>query len=210
MSTAAERNDRLAREHPAEAYYREAAWPIRFVEQRRLAIVRRMAGDTAGRRVLEVGCGAGHLLRLFPEAQLVGVDVSPLALESAARNLAGYDATLVLADAETVEGQYDVVICSEVLEHVVQPTRVLDRINALLAPSGTAIITVPNEPLIRVAKTIFRPFMRVEWGGGEHHLHHWSPRNFEALLKRFLLVEERAFAPSPLMRIRCCYRCRRL
>ena len=211
MGTVAERSDLVARAHPGDAYYREAAWPIRLVEQRRLAIISRMAGDTRGRRVLEIGCGAGHVLRLFPDAALTGVDVSTVALAAAAANLDGYDVALVPDDAETllsVEGRYDVVICSEVLEHLDRPDQALARIASLLAHGGRALITVPNEPLVRVARAACRPFMRVDWGGEVNHLHTWSPRRFEPFLRQHLAIEEVAFAPGRLAPIRCCYRCR--
>ena len=38
-------NDRLAREHPIDDYYTRSPWPIRFVERRRLAIIRSFMGE---------------------------------------------------------------------------------------------------------------------------------------------------------------------
>ena len=39
--------------------------------------------------------------------------------------------------------RFDVVVCSEVLEHVAEPKRVLEGIAAVLAPGGGGVITVP-------------------------------------------------------------------
>lgn len=200
-------NDELAVEHPGDAYYRTAAWPIRLVERRRLAIIRQMVGGAAGLTILEVGCGSGHVLRLFPDARLTGVDVSAEALAAARRNLAGYQVRLVLGDGGAVHGRYDRVICSEVLEHVPEPERILAAIAAQIAPGGCAVITVPNERVIRAVKTPLRPFMRVDWGGDDFHVNRWTPAEFERLVERHLRVERRAYAPSRFLPVRACYRC---
>jgi SAM-dependent methyltransferase len=203
----ARRNDSLATEHPGDAYYRDAAWPIRFVERRRLAIIREMVAPLPGLTILEVGCGSGHVLRLFPDAELTGIDISQEALAAAERNLAGFSVELRTGDASAVHGKYDRVICSEVLEHVPEPERVVEAIAAQIAPGGHAVVTIPNERVIRTVKAPLRPFMRVDWGGDDFHVNHWSPREFETLLERHLVVDRRAFAPSRLLPIRACYRC---
>jgi hypothetical protein len=46
-------NDRFARTHDIDEYYARASWPVRFVERRRLAWIRRVVGDHAGQRILE-------------------------------------------------------------------------------------------------------------------------------------------------------------
>ena len=68
-------NDRLATEHPIDDYYARSAWPIRFIERERLAIIRRMVGPHAGLDIAEIGSGGGHVLRMFPDARLTAVDV---------------------------------------------------------------------------------------------------------------------------------------
>jgi SAM-dependent methyltransferase len=200
-------NDALASKHPGDAYYRDAAWPIRFVESRRLAIIRQMVGASTNLSILEVGCGAGYILREFPDARLTGVDISRVALEAAERNLAGYDVELVHADADGLTGAYDRVICSEVLEHVNDPDATLASIARLVAPGGRAVITVPNDRMIRVAKIPLRPFMRVDWGGDEFHANQWTPDQFGALLGRHLRVLRRSYAPVRLLPIRACFLC---
>ena len=92
------------------------------------SIIRVVHGRRAGLDVAEVGSGGGHVLRLFPEARLTAIDVSDEYLSIARRNLAGYDVrsgrarwtkwTFRLA-------RIDRVICTEVLEHVVDPDAVL-------------------------------------------------------------------------------------
>lgn len=211
-------NDRLAREHPIDNYYARSPWPIRLVERRRLAIIRDFVGDEAGLEIAEVGSGGGHVLRLFPRAHLTAIDVSDVYLDIARKNLAGYDVRFLKGEVDKLDLQaasFDRVICTEVLEHVVDPGAVLAAIARLLRPSGAAVVSVPNDPLILRVKNVIRRTparwllgSRIEWGGDEFHLHRWTADEFEHLLAGHLHVLERRCAPVGLVPLRVCFRCR--
>jgi 2-polyprenyl-3-methyl-5-hydroxy-6-metoxy-1,4-benzoquinol methylase len=210
-------NDRLAIEHPIDEYYERSPFPIRFVEGRRLAIIRAFMGAVGGLDVAEVGSGGGHVLRMFPEARLTAIDVSDEYLAIARKNLAGYDIRFLKGEVDKMElprAQFDRVICTEVLEHVVDPEAVLAAIATLLRPSGVAVITVPNDPLIGRIKDVIRRSPagrilgdRIEWGGDTYHLHQWTPDSFATLLARHFRVAERRGAPLDLVPVRACFRC---
>jgi 2-polyprenyl-3-methyl-5-hydroxy-6-metoxy-1,4-benzoquinol methylase len=209
--------DRLAREHPIDDYYERSPWPIRFVERRRLAIIHEFMGNVDGLEVLEVGSGGGHVLRLFPTARLTALDVSDVYLAIARRNLAGYEVEFVKGEVDKLDlpaASFDRIICTEVLEHVVDPDAVLGAIARLLRPSGLAVVTVPNDPLIHRFKSLLRraPLRwladdRVEWGGATYHLHHWKPDEFERVLAPHLRVVERRSAPVRAIPLRACFKC---
>jgi len=210
-------NDRLAREHPIDDYYARSAWPIRLVERRRLAIIRDFVGNEAGLEIVEVGSGGGHVLRMFPGARLTAIDVSDVYLENARKNLAGYDVRFLKGEVDKMglpEASFDRVICTEVLEHVLDPDAVLAAIARLVRPAGVAVVTVPNDPLILRVKNAIRRAParwvvgnRIEWGGEEFHLHHWTPDECERLLARHLRVTDRRCAPSRQIPLRACFRC---
>lgn len=210
-------NDRLAREHSIDDYYARAPWPIRFVERRRLAIIRKFMGDVAGLEVVEVGSGGGHVLRLFSEAHLTAIDVSSVYLDVARRNLAGYDVRFLQGEVDKMNlppASYDRIVCTEVLEHTRDPEAILAAIARLLRPNGVAVITAPNDPLItRVNKAVrVKPVGwwlgdRVNWGGDAYHLHQWTPDEFGGLLARHFRVTLRRGAPFNSLPIRACFRC---
>jgi 2-polyprenyl-3-methyl-5-hydroxy-6-metoxy-1,4-benzoquinol methylase len=210
-------NDRLAREHPIDDYYARSPLPIRLIERRRLAIIRAMMGDARNLDVAEIGSGGGHVLRLFPEARLTAIDVSPAYLEIARKNLGGYDVRFLKGEVDRLDlpkESFDRIICTEVLEHTERPGAILATIARLLRPSGSAVITVPNDPLILALKSAVRRTpvgwalgARIEWGGDAFHLHRWTPAEFRALLEQHLQVTHEAAAPGAWLPIRACFRC---
>jgi 2-polyprenyl-3-methyl-5-hydroxy-6-metoxy-1,4-benzoquinol methylase len=210
-------NDRLAREHPIDDYYKSSPWPIRFIEKRRLSIIYDFLGNVAGLDVAEVGSGGGHVLRMFPEARLTAIDVSGVYLDQARRKLAGYDVRYLKGELHELglpPQSFDRIICTEVLEHVVDPDIVLGTMAELLRRDGFAAITAPNDPLILRAKRVIAQTParwvlgdRIEWGGDRYHLHSWSPSEFEALTSRFFRVTERRVAPFRALPVRVCLQC---
>ena len=210
-------HDQLARDHSIDDYYARSPLPIRWIEQRRLAIIRDMVGSHAGLDLCEIGSGGGHVLRLFPDARLTAIDVSTVFLDTARRNLAGYDVRFVKGEVDKLDlpaASFDRIVCTEVLEHTRDPEAILGAIARLLRADGVAVITVPNDPLILRLKTLVRRSPvgwlladRVEWGGDRYHLHRWTPAEFEALLARFFRVTDRAAAPFEALPIRACFRC---
>jgi 2-polyprenyl-3-methyl-5-hydroxy-6-metoxy-1,4-benzoquinol methylase len=211
-------NDKLAREHSINDYYEKSLIFIRWIEQARLRIIREMVAEDPGQEILEVGSGGGHVLRMFKRARLTAVDVSPDFLETARQNLAGYDVNFILGELSALKlpaASYDRIICTEVLEHIAEPEKVLEEIARLLRPAGRAVITVPNDPLIDLLKGIVRKTpvrllgWRVNWGGDEFHIHKWRPAEFRAVLERYFSVEEQKSAPFDLLPIRACFLCRK-
>jgi len=171
----------------------------------------------SGLEVAEVGPGGGHVLQMFPEARLSAIDVSGVYLDIARRNLTGYDARFLKGELHELElpaASFDRVICNEVLEHVVDPEGVLAELARILRPRGVAVITVPNAPLIHGLKGCVRrrPLRwlvgsRIEWGGDRYHLHAWSSREFERVLREHFRVAERRFAPTRGLPLRACFKC---
>ena len=211
-------NDTFAREHDIDDYYARSGRLIRWVEQRRLAAIAAMVSARPEDRILEVGCGGGHILQLFPDSQLTGVDVSGEMLHKARRNLDGYNVELLKGELDELnlpQQSFDKIICSEVLEHVVSPVQILKGIRRLVRPNGRVVITFPNDHLVNGIKTLIRwsgltilpPFRRISWGGDHYHLHVWRVNEMRTLLSQFFDVEEDRYAPNRLIPIRCCFRC---
>jgi SAM-dependent methyltransferase len=104
------------------------------------------------RRVLEVGCAAGfsgaELKRRHPGCEVIGVERDAAAAAAAAarldRVIAGDVETLDLAAAGVAPGSLDAILYGDVLEHLVDPWRVLAAHVPFLAEGGRAIVSLPN------------------------------------------------------------------
>jgi 2-polyprenyl-3-methyl-5-hydroxy-6-metoxy-1,4-benzoquinol methylase len=213
-------NDELARGHDIDDYYERSNLVVRLVEGRRLALIRRLMAPRPSDRILEVGCGGGHVLRQFAGSELTGVDVSGVMLAKAKRNLAGTGARLLKGELGALglaDESFDGIICTEVLEHVLEPAVVLAEMKRLLHPGGRVVITFPNDRLINGAKALLRRsrlhrlpgLARMDWGGNDFHLHVWSIAAMRALLTRYFRLDGEGFAPSRALPIRCCFRGRK-
>lgn len=101
-------------------------------------------------RVLDVGCGNGSQLALpllRCGFRLKGVDTDARSIEHARKLSAGLaGAEFVCARLEELpeEELFDVVILSEVLEHLAEPRALLSESVKRLRPDGIVIVTVPN------------------------------------------------------------------
>lgn len=103
----------------------------------------------AGGEVLDIGCGNGVISRYVAKNgyNVTGMDISEETIAKA-RSLTNqpnisfsvFDAEKMIADKK----QYDAIICSEVLEHLHQPEKLVNVISQILKPSGSLIVTVPN------------------------------------------------------------------
>jgi SAM-dependent methyltransferase len=101
--------------------------------------------------IMEVGCSSGYLLRdlvnAFPEAVLVGVDVVKEPLYRLARSLPGIPLIgFDLLQCPLPDQSVDVLIMLNVLEHINDDVKALQKAFKLLKPGGTLIIEVPAGP----------------------------------------------------------------
>lgn len=100
-------------------------------------------------RVLDVGCGNGSMLAL-PLAQrgfqVTGIDIDARSIEHAQRLAKDLpNATFICGNvAELKAGDFELVILSEVLEHMIEPRTLLANSAQHLSEGGVMIVTVPN------------------------------------------------------------------
>lgn len=159
---------------------------------------RRVLGELAqryvprARAILDVGCGQGELLRelsrRFPGASVAGADLSEQGLADSRRRNPSFE--LFRLDLENPQletrhaarlGKYDLVVCSEVLEHIADDAAAARRLATLLSPEGRLLITVPGGKMSRYDRVI-----------GHHR--HYRPDDLEGLVRRAGLEPEAMLA----------------
>ncbi len=101
------------------------------------------------KNILEIGCGSGQFAELLNrdiDVTYTGMDVSTTAIKHAeSRQLARFE--FVVDDAlisPLLDGDYDTVVCTEVLEHLERDLDLVQRIR----PGSRCLCTVPNFPYI--------------------------------------------------------------
>lgn len=142
-----------------------------------------------GGRILDVGCGGGHLLKELSSAgdyQCVGQEYSSLVAESARKQ--GFDVHAKPLDAIGFEeNSFDAITILYVLEHVAHPEQVLQSCYKLLKPGGYLMIAVPNYRYMSLVyeKIPFRWIFRQEHPlHPEEHLQNFTPDTLETMVSK--------------------------
>ncbi len=97
-------------------------------------------------KILDVGCGEGSLLEPFCKSQdCYGVDVSEGQLkQAAAKGIRTYRADLENGELPFEDEFFDLIVCSETIEHLLDADNLLHEIHRALRLGGTFILTFPN------------------------------------------------------------------
>lgn len=102
-------------------------------------------------RILELGCGAGSTINLIRQNRQVdwagGLELDDEAAVAAEKTLDKVwhvNVETYPVENEIEAGSVNLILCLDVLEHLVDPWSVVKRISPLLAPGGRLIISLPN------------------------------------------------------------------
>jgi ubiquinone/menaquinone biosynthesis C-methylase UbiE len=147
-------NEKMVRKYDPNAFHHHPNPIVRFIEAKRVKAILKLMRVSKEDRILEVGCGAGNILERTPAGKLFGVDISEFILHKARKKLVK-EVYLFQADAQNLPFKnqaLEIVICSEVLEHLLDPSESLKEVARVLSNQGTAIISIPNELLINRVK----------------------------------------------------------
>jgi SAM-dependent methyltransferase len=129
--------------------------------------------------VLDFGCGTGNLLKLlatqFPQNEYWGADTSDAGIEASKllvpqANIHKINLSKGKPFLETPFRSFDIIVCSEVIEHIEEDLQTLQFLFSLLKKGGGLILTVPSGPISK-----FDVFIG--------HCRHYSKNSLECLLE---------------------------
>jgi 2-polyprenyl-3-methyl-5-hydroxy-6-metoxy-1,4-benzoquinol methylase len=148
--------------------------------------------------LVDVGCGTGHLLlglreRLGDAVRLTAIDFSAVAVARTRALVPGARGVVAsVYDLPSPDGSFDVLVCTEVLEHLERPHDALAELFRVVRPGGHLVITVPNGPLDRC----------------EEHVNHWTVVQFRGFLgggevREVVLTPDQRYILAHVIRTGC-------
>lgn len=153
-------NEEHATRHDLDKFYNHPNPIFRYIENKRIRKLIELGEIKASDKVLEVGCGAGHILERIPEGKLYGIDISEIQIKRAKERL-GDKVELKKSPGEEIPYEdkfFDKILCSEVIEHVLDPIPLLKEMKRVLKDDGVLSLSIPNENLINSTKELLRTF----------------------------------------------------
>ena len=156
-----------------------------------LRTVNRLLAPRPGMRLLEVGCGRGHLTKRLQEQGIdaVGVDANPYAVEH------GVACNLCAMRGESLDfsdGSFDLLCSFHAIEHIPPIEQALAEMVRVVKPGGKLLLVYPAEPIkglfaVPTAVILYHNPFRA----AEVHCHQLTPKRLRRLA-----------APLPLEHLR--------
>ncbi|MFX1521776.1 MAG: class I SAM-dependent methyltransferase [Promethearchaeota archaeon] len=147
-----------------------------------------------GNVVLDFGCGAGHLTDLLLRRfrLVVGVDISRIGVKTAwKRSRVKEKCDFILADALHLPFKsdcFDVIVMSEVLEHLYDQAQALKNAKRVVKPHGHFIITTPNRLYRDVGQIMYKCALR-RYNIGQIVENQLYPGVLRSLVKNYFNIE---------------------
>lgn len=175
-----------------------------LVEKVRIWKIVSYANVSSNDTVLEVGCEAGNLITSLPKAKsLTGFDISADALKEAKKKAKAKDKKIKFVQGDALKklpfkkGDFSLIICSETLEHVLDPSKAIAQIRRICDKNTRVVVTVPNEiPKLKIKRFLKQLKIMdlimpgIEDKQSEWHLHAFSRKMILRMLKNEFNVQK--------------------
>lgn len=156
-----------------------------------LALIDKPNPETAanGLSILEIGCGRGSTGKLALEQKIASQYIGVELMEDAASEAKKWLSHVEIGNAETMNlekfGSFDVIICSEVLEHLQDPWAMVEKLSQRLKKGGVIIASSPNIASKNIIISLLRGnFEYSEFGIMDRtHLRWFAPQNYRAMFE---------------------------
>ena len=160
--------------HYAEYYGSRHGVTARFCDNRRIALVTKMAGLARGRRLLDIGCGEGSFLLAAEKSGWEAMGTELNSIPGRERGLEVFNSLDECAN----RGPFDCITLWHSLEHMQDPWAVIGRIRHLVAEDGLVLIAVPDFAGLQ-SKAFGRSWLHLDL---PRHLYHFTATSIDGLL----------------------------
>jgi 2-polyprenyl-3-methyl-5-hydroxy-6-metoxy-1,4-benzoquinol methylase len=141
------------------------------------------------KKFLDVGCGEGFVLKIFKDSgwEIMGVDYSTHGIKTKNPELESFiiqgDVYEELRLLKEKDCKFNVIFLGNILEHVLDPSALIDQLKRLLEKNGLLVITVPNDFSDLQKFLLSNNLVNEEyWIGYPDHLNYFNLDNLSKLL----------------------------
>lgn len=154
-----ERAEAYAEIKPHTTYYSSGPSFLKWVHDSRFNALKSLMGDVTNKSVLDAGCGEGYFFSQIQAKEKYGIDLSEERLK---KTVISFPSSNVLcSDLKKLpfeDEKFDVIVCSEVLEHVDGYEDVILEFKRCIKPSGKLILSFPNERMVGLGRLLIMRF----------------------------------------------------
>lgn len=165
---------------------------------RNFEIIRDWVKPSPGERVLDVGCGRGHVVNALREfgVHAEGIDLNPNAAEIA---LVPHVRTMSATDLEFESDTFDAVVSFHAIEHIPDIDAALAEMARVVRPGGKVLLVYPAEPIRGLYAIPTAIILHGNpWRARQVHLHKLNPALVAEKVSTVGLIEMRnQFRPWP-------------
>ncbi len=167
--------------------------------------VRTLLSKISFEDLVDVGCGEGILLAYIQghlkRKSFFAMDIDPIKIQTAKKNIPLVDCLAgSIYELPFVNNRFNLVICTEVLEHLNTPNLALQEIRRVT--DKYCILSVPNEPIwsfLNIARGAYISNL----GSTPSHVNHWRSKSFQRYVNDYFQIIE-VVRPFPWTLLLCC------
>lgn len=170
-----------------------------------LHAISKVIDSCEGKSLFEIGFGEGYILQAAHDRgmQIAGVDFTDAGLKTMHPELRSkVDVADAYAHIDTLiekNETFDICVIQNVLEHVIDPSAMIERMKSILKPNGLAVINVPNDYSDLQMKALEQGHIEKEfWFGPIEHLHYFNTENLPDFVKSHDFTIMDAYGDFPI------------
>lgn len=164
----------------SESYYKNLRHFSPITDKRYASILKRLSKYSTGRRLLDIGCGAGQFLLAAKRSgwDVLGTEISEATAKWMRINFSLDIRCQELLTMNLQRNYFDCVTMFESIEHLNSPDNYLKKINHILKKGGILFVTTPN------FNSLSRMFLGKNWSVfSREHLFYFSTKSLLRLLR---------------------------
>lgn len=190
-------NEFVAQTSPMMTHYHSSNPLEKRLWQRKKITIKNFLKNIPAKNLLDLGCGDGGLIDAIPKnIEYTGIDISKTQVDSAKKQIEKLklkNATILQGDILSLkikDNSYDVTLLCDVVEHVLNPKKLLEEAKRITKKGGYIILGIPNESLWELSRLVLLRFpLR-----SPDHINAIYPSDIK---KEFKHIKKKVFIPIP-------------